>query len=351
MISIIICSRNAIMGSLLDDNIRNTIGVEYEIVLVDNSEGKYGICGAYNEGVRRSKGDILCFIHEDLLFHSFNWGKSVEKYFKNDKLGMLGVAGSISVPDKYDWRFFGFSKTHVVQGYNVLTNPLHYYIKGIEWNTFTPRERVAVVDGCWFCIRKQLFDEGKLRFDEETFKGFHLYDSDISMQLNKCGGHIYICSDIIIEHFSEGIYTVDFQESLDAFLKKWEKDLPFSVEEVDPLLWRDAENCAEGKLEDRIEKDKMKAQIIKIYAQNDKLEYMHLLPQGAEQIIEESVYNFTKDTIKYAATNKKAYKSLTIYNGQRYKPRMWKLMWKFVYYRFVNRSKSRKIVQINSLRK
>ena len=58
MISIIICSRNPEMDKRLDENIRQTIGAEYEIVLVDNSEGKYGICGAYNEGVIRSQGDI-----------------------------------------------------------------------------------------------------------------------------------------------------------------------------------------------------------------------------------------------------------------------------------------------------
>lgn len=351
MISIIICSRNPKIDKTLNENIKQTIGVEYEIIHIDNSEGKYGICGAYNEGVRQSKGDILCFMHEDILFHSADWGKKIEKYFGNQELGMLGVSGSIVVPDKYDWRFFGFSKTHVVQGYSVLTYPLHYYIKGIEWNICTSKERVAIVDGCWFCIRKSLFDKGIIRFDEDTFKGFHLYDSDISMQLNKSGFRIYICSDIVIEHFSEGNYTVEFHKALDAFLKKWEKELPFSVEKINPFLWGETEKRAEGKLENRIEKDKIRAQIVKAYAKNNGLGYMPLLPKGAEKIIEESVYNFTKDTIKYAATNKEAHNSLAIYKKMEYKPRMWKLMMKFCYYRFINKKHSMKIEHIHSLRK
>ena len=66
MVSIIMCSRNPEMDKRLDENIKQTIGTEYEVVLVDNSAGRYGICGAYNEGVRRAKGDILCFMHEDI---------------------------------------------------------------------------------------------------------------------------------------------------------------------------------------------------------------------------------------------------------------------------------------------
>ncbi len=69
MISLIICSRKSDISNSLKENIERTIGTDYELIVIDNSTNKYSIFSAYNEGVRRSKGDILCFMHEDILYH------------------------------------------------------------------------------------------------------------------------------------------------------------------------------------------------------------------------------------------------------------------------------------------
>ena len=55
MISIIICNRAHPINLSLQRNIQDTVGVEYEIVAIDNSRGNYNIFQAYNEGVRRAK--------------------------------------------------------------------------------------------------------------------------------------------------------------------------------------------------------------------------------------------------------------------------------------------------------
>ena len=62
MISIIICSRKANVPKELKENIASTIGCEYELCVIDNSRNEYNIFSAYNEGIRRAKGDILCFM-------------------------------------------------------------------------------------------------------------------------------------------------------------------------------------------------------------------------------------------------------------------------------------------------
>ena len=54
MISIIICSRHPDISASLRENMEETIGVEFEIVTIDNSHGKYSISSAYNRGVERS---------------------------------------------------------------------------------------------------------------------------------------------------------------------------------------------------------------------------------------------------------------------------------------------------------
>ena len=66
MISLIICSRTADISDELKQNIATTIGCEYELCVIDNSRNEYSIFTAYNEGVRRAKGDILCFMHDDI---------------------------------------------------------------------------------------------------------------------------------------------------------------------------------------------------------------------------------------------------------------------------------------------
>jgi hypothetical protein len=43
MISIIICSRTQTISSDLFENIKDTIGCDYELVVIDNSENTYSI--------------------------------------------------------------------------------------------------------------------------------------------------------------------------------------------------------------------------------------------------------------------------------------------------------------------
>ena len=75
MISIVVCSRHPKIDIFLEKNIKDTIGnVKYEIVWIDNSRSKYSIFEAYNEGVLRSEGEYICFMHEDIVYWSNDWG-------------------------------------------------------------------------------------------------------------------------------------------------------------------------------------------------------------------------------------------------------------------------------------
>jgi hypothetical protein len=55
MISIVICSRNSSLLKSVSNSIGNTIGLDYERVIIDNADNRYTILSAYIEGVRRSK--------------------------------------------------------------------------------------------------------------------------------------------------------------------------------------------------------------------------------------------------------------------------------------------------------
>ncbi|RZL34369.1 MAG: glycosyltransferase, partial [Pedobacter sp.] len=94
LISIIICSRTTTISDKQKNNIAATVGFEHEIIAIDNSKNELSIFEAYNIGILKSKGDIFCFMHDDIFFHTQDWGKNVYHHFSNDQVGAIGVAGS-----------------------------------------------------------------------------------------------------------------------------------------------------------------------------------------------------------------------------------------------------------------
>lgn len=59
MVSIIICSVSPLLLEDLKQNIAQTIGVEYEIIAIDNREKRWPIAKAYNYGAQQAKYPYL----------------------------------------------------------------------------------------------------------------------------------------------------------------------------------------------------------------------------------------------------------------------------------------------------
>jgi len=227
MISIVICSRNADIPLDLKENISVTIGAEYELIIIDNSSNKYSIFSAYNEGVRRSKGDVLCFAHEDILFRTQDWGKVVINCFKDRSNGLLGVVGGHYLPDcPASWWSTESRSGQVLQGYHDKKN--HYQTEHFYWANYkTEKEsivNVSAVDGLWFCIPAYLFK--KVKFDDHIFKGFHCYDSDICLQILKLGLNVSVTFEILIEHISYGQQNAEYYFQKKLLFNKWKDLLP-----------------------------------------------------------------------------------------------------------------------------
>lgn len=219
MISCIICSRQADISAELKENIESTIGCEYELVVIDNSKNDYSIFSAYNEGVRRAKGDILCFMHEDILYHTQGWGMNVYNHFTNCCIGLIGIVGGHCMPD-FPASWFTM---HTISGQNlqgVYRNSSYttdYYL--FDKRKIGNSAEVVAVDGMWFCVPKCIFE--KIRFDSVTFNHFHCYDLDISMQVIKNNLQVHVVFDILIEHKSPGNIDVTYFLELDKFYEKW----------------------------------------------------------------------------------------------------------------------------------
>ena len=226
MISIVICSTKNNINKLLEENISKTIGLPYEIILIDNSNNLYSIFTAYNQGIMKAQYPYICFIHEDIMFRSNNWGFLIKESFNNDEtIGMIGVIGSPVIFDVLNGWWSGPIVGHVLQNY-----------KNAPINTCfdTSIERspqlsdAAVCDGLFLAFPKSVFNH--VRFDDITFKGFHCYDLDISMQILKSGYKIKTLDNLLIEHFSLGKVDHNFICECCKFQQKWFESLPISCD-------------------------------------------------------------------------------------------------------------------------
>ena len=224
MISIIICSRKANIPKELKENIASTIGCEYELCVIDNSRNEYNIFSAYNEGIRRAKGDILCFMHEDVLFHSENFGKILEQIYLQKDIGAVGIVGAqyMTKVSSAAWWESSPASGCIIQGQ---TDSNGIYKAHLESDGKVEKlTDVVVLDGSFITIRANLFK--KIKWDDDTFDSFHMYDMDICMQIIHEGYRVCITPDILIEHKSLGTLNSSYYESLRTLKEKWQKQLP-----------------------------------------------------------------------------------------------------------------------------
>ncbi len=230
MLSIIICHRNIELLNQVKQNIAATCGVPYELIIIDNTKNEYSIFSAYNEGVKRAKYQLLCFTHEDIHHHLNNWGVNVVKHFDDGNIGMIGVSGGTiqsHIPSSWWYNhYIAAAAVNVIMAHTKEKKKfLHYNNPGNN----TTKAKVVVIDGLWFCMRRSLFT--KIRFDDKTFDGFHVYDVDISLQANQYSGN-YVVFNILIEHIWAGTINKKYYYDLIKLSKKWQSYLPVSSGDV-----------------------------------------------------------------------------------------------------------------------
>jgi glycosyltransferase involved in cell wall biosynthesis len=210
------------------DSISRTIGMEYEAIVFNNREKKYGICKAYNEAAKGAKGDYLCFAHEDIVIKTNAWGRELVKFAEqNCGCGAIGIAGG-----KWTNRnFFGWwSSDFLIKIHdgsdsdkqnNLDESDLIYKYANPNNEVFS---KAVCLDGVFLFVKKDIWENNK--FDEDTFRGFHFYDADFTFSISqKYQNYVYFGIDIY--HFSKGKADRAFYENMFLFQKKHKKKLPY----------------------------------------------------------------------------------------------------------------------------
>jgi hypothetical protein len=226
MISIIICSRTQTIPVYLSENIKNTIGCAYELIVIDNSENQYSIFEAYNFGIQKSKSDLLCLLHDDIIIHTTGWGNILIDIFnENDNIGLLGVAGTkIKTEMPSGW----WNCPNEYKEINILQ---HLKNKEVEkWDygfTNGSISEVVAIDGVFMIMRK---DE-RIHFNTRM-KGFHNYDLNISLEYKIKEYIIVVTNSILIEHLSNGNLNESWYKSTMKLHKIYGAYLPLRTNDI-----------------------------------------------------------------------------------------------------------------------
>lgn len=215
MISIVVCSINESYLEKLVKNIAETIGCQFEL-LIEKNEANKGICSVYNTKALLAKFDFLIFMHEDVKFDSKNWGHIVVNNFQDENVGIVGLSGSIY--KSYHPGVWSASQKSLYRISGKYYNDQKISNESINY-------RVAVVDGCFIAVRKNIFNQYKF---DENLKNFHGYDIDFSLNIAQRYLNIVI-ANIDFVHFSSGNQNLEWLKSSYYVHKKWEKILPFKV--------------------------------------------------------------------------------------------------------------------------
>lgn len=228
MLSVIICSISPKRLQSIRKNIGETIGVEHEFIVIDNRERKWPIAKAYNCAAKDAKYPYLFFVHEDVKFHSSDWGSFIESKLKEPDCGVIGFTGTKAMVRCYSgWgQSYKWVCSYLYQTTDVLTlfNVHNAYLE----HEF---EEVVALDGLGMFVRKDVWES--YPFDEELLTGFHCYDVDFSLQIaaSKCYKNYVSCSNkVLLEHFSLGNMNVAwFEDTIRLFKSKWSHILPLKA--------------------------------------------------------------------------------------------------------------------------
>ncbi|WP_445737894.1 glycosyltransferase [Mariniflexile sp.] len=222
-ISIIICSRTKILKPSFLENIKKTIGCDYELIVIDNSQNQYSIFEAYNLGIEKSKTAYLCFLHDDIFFHTTGWGTILINIFKSNKqVGLIGIAGA-KVKSNMPSPWWNCKENQQV------INIVQHNNKGKKETTTIgfdsqPEQDVVVIDGVFMVLRKNT----GIYFNSNMI-GFHNYDLNLSFECAKRGHKAVVTKQILIEHFSQGALNKEWVESTYKLHNVYQSILPLKA--------------------------------------------------------------------------------------------------------------------------
>jgi GT2 family glycosyltransferase len=218
MISIVYSTRTP--NKQFQDYIKKTIGVkEYEIYEIVNN-GVKSLTECYNEGLNKTKNNIVVFCHDDILLKE-GWGKKILRHFKETEYGILGMAGTTDMSEIGRWWQDSTKMVGIVSHSHEGKTWENRYSANFEDEII----ETVMLDGLFFVAHKERI---KTKFDED-FKGFHFYDVDFTFNNHLNGVKVGVMFDIKITHKSIGMTNDEWEKNRLQFVEKYKDKLPYKI--------------------------------------------------------------------------------------------------------------------------
>lgn len=158
--------------------------INYELILINNVNNEFtSAAKALNYAATKATGDYLLFVHQDIFFYDNNILKNLLHYAQSRPNAIIGTAGRSAGNETLANIFHG-----------IPPRPAGKRIDGIH--------KVETVDESLFLIDRNLFK--KIKFDEKTINGWHLYAVDYCLEAKKYGYSSYVVGIDNIYHRSPG---------------------------------------------------------------------------------------------------------------------------------------------------
>lgn len=201
--------------------IKDSSGFKKNIVIEKVNDGSRSLSAVYNEILKESETDIVVFCHDDIYFDTKSWYSKLIKHFDKSDYGILGVAGTTSLPSSGMWW----------ENKRKMLGIVNHEYQGKKWESKYSNssgneiDQCIVVDGLFIAINKKRI---KCEF-QEFFEGFHFYDVSFCFENYLKGVKIGVISNIRITHKSIGMTNESWQNNRKLFSNKFADKLPVKL--------------------------------------------------------------------------------------------------------------------------
>ena len=212
MISVVFCSIRPDRAAAIETHYRQLIGDEpHEIIAIRDARS---LAEAYNRAADQSSGDIVIFSHDDIEFlDPASWFARLKAHLEVfDVVGLAGTTKLIAPAWARAGPPYTFGHVGELDGRNT---PYRVLICAVPTRAVP---RIQALDGLFFAVRREVLD--RVRFDADTFDGFHCYDIDFTFSAYLAGFALAVACDLPVLHFSQGSFDQKWEHYAKRFLEK-----------------------------------------------------------------------------------------------------------------------------------
>jgi GT2 family glycosyltransferase len=194
MYSIIICSIDDARFAAVRANLSQRLqGHAHEVIRISDAKS---LAEGFNRGIAQSRGDRLIFCHDDIEILSDDFAERLDGHL--NQYDLVGIAGANRVI-RSEWVSAG--PPHIFGQIAQLYSQGGFYVAifGVPARSVGG---ICVMDGLFFAARRAVVE--KIKFDSQTFDGFHHYDLDFTFAAHLAGFRLAVATDLLLLHRSPG---------------------------------------------------------------------------------------------------------------------------------------------------